>query len=139
MSYDKNIENNNNGESQISSIPAANSLIYKFEHGERLKLEQEEKERQRAKFAKKMAKFGEGIAVDQPESNGAVNKKAQMFIDIANKDPQKERAEKERKLEFAKKMQGFQEGSIVPLNDTKVRSINNHWIKCNIIYVNSIY
>ena len=37
-----NIENNNNGESQISSIPAANSLIYKFEHGERLKLEQEE-------------------------------------------------------------------------------------------------
>ena len=56
-----------------------------------------------------------------------------MFIDIANKDPQKERAEKERKLEFAKKMQGFQERSIVPLNDTKVRSINNHWIKCNII------
>ena len=43
MSYDNNIENNNNGESQISSIPAANSLIYKFEHGERLKLEQEDK------------------------------------------------------------------------------------------------
>ena len=122
MSYDNNVENNNNGESQISSIPAANSLIYKFEHGERLKLEQEEKERQRAKFAKKMAKFGEGVDVDQPKLDGAVNKKAQMFIDIANKDPQKERAEKERKLEFEKKMQGFQEGSIVPSNDTKVRS-----------------
>ena len=113
---DKNCENNNNVEA--TSKPA-NSLIYKFEHGERLKAEREAKERQRALFAKKMAKFGEGVD-EQPKSNGAVNQKAKMFVDIANKDPEKEKAERERKLEFEKKKLGFQEGSVPCNNNAKV-------------------
>ena len=110
-------ENNNNAEPP--SKPA-NSLIYKFEHAERLKSEREAKERQRALFAKKMAKFGEGVD-EQPKTNGAVNQKAKMFVDIANKDPEKERAERERKLEFEKKKLGFQEGSVPSNNNNKVR------------------
>ena len=51
----KDSENNNN-----QPTTPTNSIIYKFEHGERLKAEREAKERQRALFAKKMAKFGEG-------------------------------------------------------------------------------
>ena len=113
---DKQYENNNNAEP--TSKPA-NSLIYKFEHGERLKAESEAKERKRALFAKKMAKFGEGIE-EQPNSNSAVNQKAKMFVDIANKDPEKEKAERERKLEFEKKKLGFQEGSVQCNNNTKV-------------------
>ena len=57
-------------------------------------------------------------------SNGqissAVNQKAKMFVDIANKDPEKEKAERERKLEFEKKKLGFQEGSVPCNNNTKV-------------------
>lgn len=109
-----NCENNNNTEEL--TMPT-NSIIYKFEHGERLKAEREAKERQRALFAKKMAKFGDGVD-DQPQSTGKVNQKAKMFVDIANKDPEKERAERERKLEFEKKKLGFQEGS-VPCNENK--------------------
>ena len=101
MSY-KNFENNNNAE-PVSANPT-NSLIYKFEHGERLKAEREAKERQKALFAKKMAKFGEGEQDDKPKSTNAVNQKAKMFVEIANKDPEKERAERERKLEFERKL-----------------------------------
>jgi len=107
-------ENNNNAEEVTTPT---NSIIFKFEHGERLKAECDAKERQRALFAKKMAKFGEGVE-DQPKSDGAVNQKAKMFVDIANKDPEKEKAERERKLEFEKKKGGFQEGS-VPCNENK--------------------
>ena len=113
---DKKCENNNNAEP--TSNPT-NSLIYKFEHGERLKAEREAKERKRALFAKKMAKFGEGVE-EQPNSNSAVNQKAKMFVDIANKDPEKEKAERERKLEFEKKKLGFQEGSVPCNNNIKV-------------------
>ena len=109
----KDSENNNN-----QPTTPTNSIIYKFEHGERLKAEREAKERQRALFAKKMAKFGEG-SDDQPKSPGAVNQKAKMFVEIANKDPEKERAERERKEEFQKKKLGFQEGS-VPCQESTV-------------------
>ena len=115
----KNFENNNNTEA-VNANPT-NSLIYKFEHGERLKAEQEAKERKRALFAKKMAIFGEGEKDDLPKSTNAVNQKAKMFIEIANKDPEKERAERERKLEFEKKKLGFQEGTVPCNNNTKVR------------------
>ena len=115
----KNFENNNNTEA-VNANPT-NSLIYKFEHGERLKAEQEAKERKRALFAKKMAKFGEGEKDDLPKSTNAVNQKAKMFIEIANKDPEKERAERERKLEFERKKMGFQEGTVPCNNNTKVK------------------
>ena len=115
----KNFENNNNTEA-VNANPT-NSLIYKFEHGERLKAEQEAKERKRALFAKKMAKFGEGEKDDLPKSTNAVNQKAKMFIEIANKDPEKERAERERKIEFERKKLGFQEGTVPCNNNTKVR------------------
>jgi hypothetical protein len=107
MSTKKN-ENNNNGESQ--SKPAG-SLIHRFENAERLKAEAEEKERQKALFAKKMAKFAEDKG-DELKSDTAVNEKAKMFVDIANKDPEKERAEREKKIAFEKKKLGFQEGAI---------------------------
>ena len=59
-----------------------------------------------------MAKFGEG---PQPTpADGDVNQKAKMFVEIANKDPEKERAEQERKLEFERKKLGFQEGNVTP-------------------------
>ena len=108
----KNCENNNNSPHK--------SIIHQFEHGERLKAEREAKDRQKAQFAKRMAKFGEG-AEEKPKSDGDVNQKAKMFVEIANKDPQQERAEKERKLEFDKKKLGFQEGS-VPSTETQVRT-----------------
>ena len=106
MATKKN-ENNNNGGEQSNP---ANSLIHHFEHAERLKAEAEAKERQKALFAKKMAKFAvdEG---DEPKSDTAVNQKAKMFVDIANKDPEKERVERERKLAFEKKKLGFQQES----------------------------
>ena len=116
----KSFENNNNTEA-VSANPT-NSLIYKFENGERLKAEKEAKERQRALFAKKMAKFGEGDIDDKPKSTNAVNQKAKMFVEIANKDPEKERAERERKLEFERKKLGFQEGTVPCNNNTKVCS-----------------
>ena len=115
----KNFENNNNTEAVNAN--STNSLIYKFEHGERLKEEQEAKERKRALFAKKMAKFGEGEKDDLPKSTNTVNQKAKMFIEIANKDPEKERAERERKIEFERKKLGFQEGTVPCNNNTKVR------------------
>merc|ERR1712133_335862 len=76
-------------------------------------------ERKRALFAKKMAIFGEGEKDDLPKSTNAANQKAKMFIEIANKDPEKERAERERKLEFEKKKLGFQEGTVPCNNNTK--------------------
>ena len=106
MSTKKN-ENNNNGESQPKP---ANSLIHQFENAERLKAEAEAKERQKALFAKKMAKFAEDEG-NEPKSDTAVNQKAKMFVDIANKDPEKEKLERERKMAFEKKKLGFQEGS----------------------------
>ena len=127
-----NCENNNNTEEL--TMPT-NSIIYKFEHGERLKAEREAKERQRALFAKKMAKFVTGVD-DQHQSKGKVNQKAKMFVDIANKDPEKERAERERKLEFEKKKLGFQEGS-VPCNENKVRlnTFLTYYAKFDYIYI----
>jgi len=122
----RNFENNNNAE-PVSANPT-NSLIYKFEHGERLKAEREAKERQKALFAKKMAKFGEGEQDDKPKSTNAVNQKAKMFVEIANKDPEKERAERERKLEFERKKLGFQEGS-VPCNNNTKESIGSEVLK----------
>ena len=110
----KSCENNNNSPHK--------SIIHQFEHGERLKAEREAKDRQKAQFAKRMAKFGEG-AEEKPKSDGDVNQKAKMFVEIANKDPQQERAEKERKLEFERKKLGFQEGS-VPSTETQVRTIS---------------
>merc|ERR1712001_349143 len=65
-----------------------------------------------------MAKFGEG-SEDQPKPPGAVNQKAKMFVEIANKDPEKEKAERERKLEFERKKLVFQEGSVPCNNNTK--------------------
>merc|ERR1712126_483435 len=79
-------------------------------------------ERKRALFAKKMARFGEGEKDEIPKSTNAVNQKAKMFIEIANKDPEKERAERERKLEFEKKKLGFQEGTVPCNNNTKESS-----------------
>ena len=109
-------QNNNNSEQ-------TNSLFYKFEHGERLKAEREAKERKQALFARKMAKFGEG-SDNEPNSKNAVNQKAEMFVEIANKDPEKERAERERKLEFEKNRTGFQEGS-VPCNSNDKVTFHN--------------
>ena len=106
-------QNNENNKSAQT-----NSLFYQFEHAERLKAEKEAKDRQKAQFAKKMAKFGEAED-NHPQSDNVVNQKAQMFIDLANADPEKERSELERKLEFERKMKGFQKGSETKDEDSK--------------------
>ena len=109
-----NSNNQNNENSKATE--GTNSLFYQFEHGERLKAEQEEKERQKAIFAKKMAKFGENEEY-QHKSDSEVNQKAKMFVDIANMDPEKEKMELERKIEFERKMKGFQQDSGTLLNN----------------------
>ena len=109
-----NSNNQNNETSKTSE--GTNHLFYQFEHGERLKAEQEEKERQKAIFAKKMVKFGAN-GESQPISDSEVNQKAKMFVDIANMDPEKERMELERKIDFERKMKGFEQGSGTPVNN----------------------
>ena len=109
---------NQNNENDNKASAQTNSLFYQFEHAERLKAEKEAKDRQKAQFAKKMAKFGEAED-NHPQSDNAVNQKAQMFVDLANADPEKERAELERKLEFERKMKGFQKGSETKDEDSK--------------------
>ena len=109
---------NQNNENDKQASAQTNSLFYQFEHAERLKAEKEAKDRKKAQFAKKMAKFGDAENAN-PQSDNAVNKKAQMFVDLANADPEKERAELERKLEFERKMKGFQKGSETKDEDSK--------------------
>ena len=102
--------NKGNNESVKQESSSTNSLFYHFEHGERLKAEKEERERKQAQFAKTMAKFGPGDE-NEKKSVGAVNQKAQMFVDITKMDPGKEKAELERKVGFERKIKGFQTGS----------------------------
>ena len=109
---------NQKHENDKPAFAQTNSLFYQFEHAERLKAEKEAKDRQKAQFAKKMAKFG-NAEDNNSQSDNVVNQKAQMFVDLANADPEKERAELERKLEFERKMKGFQKGSATNYGDSK--------------------
>ena len=106
--------NKNNGVSltkmPVSLSNQANALIHKFEHEEQLKAEAEVKERNKATFAKKTAKFE--TKEDTVQTSTEVNRKAKMFVAIANKDPKEEKAERERKTAFDKKKLGFQEGTV---------------------------
>jgi hypothetical protein len=108
-------ETNKNNDVSLTKTPVspcrpANTLIHKFEHEERLKVEADVKERKKATFAKKAAKFE--IKEDVVQTATEVNRKAKMFFDIANKDPKVEKADRERKTAFEKKKLGFQEGTV---------------------------
>ena len=91
-----------------------------------MKEEKEEKERKQAQFAKTMAKFGTGDE-NETKSEGVVNQKAQMFVDITKMDPEKEKAELERKVGFERKIKGFQTGSKTlnkDKNDLKISKVS---------------
>ena len=73
-----------------------------------------------------MAKFGPGDETEK-KSVGAVNQKAQMFVDITKLDPGKEKAELERKVGFERKIKGFQTGSETlnkDKNDLKISEVS---------------
>ena len=104
-----------NNEVSLTKMPVslsspANALIHKFEHEERLKAEAQVKERSKTTFAKKTAKFE--VKENTVQTSTEVNRKAKMFVDIANKDPKEEIAERERKTAFEKKKLGFQKGTV---------------------------